>query len=297
MDDDDVEVQMSASTKDSMSQEGSDKSGDNFFIEDDDDYVSDNDGENSKEDEREEESDEGVEGGEDDDNDEDDDDDNNDDDSYAASDSDEIDEDDDIFADIEKDRDVDVFLIFEELVEKRYGEQLPKAQMNLCEFLHPDREYFVDCYHIVAVHPAAQIYLVRDLHKTVHGGLLRPALKPFIEALLKRVRKVHYYSSLELKHSNDFLTIRNGRKASKLKPFRSLDFNLALSKVNKDVVGQHWNSQCTWGFSSLNFRRLTPSDAINSPSIKKENVDDGILPQFAALSELLQEVDGSNKYY
>jgi hypothetical protein len=42
---------------------------------------------------------------------------------------------------------------------------------------------------------------------------------------------------------------------------------------------------------------MTPSNVINSPSIKKENVDDGILTQFVALSELLQEVDGSNEFY
>jgi hypothetical protein len=142
----------------------------------------------------------------------------------------------------------------EELIEKRFGNEPPKAQMNLCKFLHPDREYFVQCYHIVAVHPATQIYVVNDLHRTVHGGLFRPALKPFIEAISERDKTVHYYSSLELKHFNDFLIICNGRNARKLKPFRSLDFDLALSRVNKDVVGQHWNSQCTWGFLSRNLR-------------------------------------------
>jgi hypothetical protein len=149
----------------------------------------------------------------------------------------------------------------------------------------------------VTVHPAAQTNIVKDLHRTVHGGVLRPALKPFIEAISDRHKTVHYYSSLQLKHFNDFLIIRNGRKARKLEPFRSLGFDLALSKVNKDVVGLHWNSQCTWGFSSLNLRRLTPSDVVNVPSIKKENVDDGILPQFVALSELLQEVDFSREFY
>jgi hypothetical protein len=42
---------------------------------------------------------------------------------------------------------------------------------------------------------------------------------------------------------------------------------------------------------------MTSSDVVNRPSIKKENVVDGILPQFVALSELLQEVDGSKQFY
>jgi hypothetical protein len=163
-DDDDVQVQLSASsTKDSTSEGGSNDGGDNFFIEDDDDNNlfgdSDDEGENSNKEEREEESNDGVEGGEDDEED----DDNNDDDSALEDDSEENDEDDDIFAEIQKDRDINVFLIFEELFKKRFGEEPPKAQMNLCKFLHPDRYFFVQCYHIVAVHPAAQIYLVRDL--------------------------------------------------------------------------------------------------------------------------------------
>jgi hypothetical protein len=287
-DDDDVQVQLLASTMDSTSQGGSDDGGDNFFVEDDDNALfedSDDEGEDTKEEEREEESNDDVEDGEEDG----DDDDNDDEDSAVEDDSEENDEDNDIFAEIEKD-----FIVFEELKKERFGKEPPKAQMNSCKFLHPDRECFVECYHIVTVHPAAQTNIVKDLHRTVHGGLLRPALKPFIEAISDRDKALHYYSSLQLKHSNDFLIIPNGQKARKLEPFCSLDFNLALSKVNEDVVGQHWNSQCTWGFLSLNLRQMTPSDVVNSPSIKKENVGDGILPQFVALSELLLEVDSSN---
>jgi hypothetical protein len=99
-DDDDVEVQLLASSKDITSQGGSDDCGDNFFVKEDDNNNlfgdSDDEGENTKEEEREEESNDGVKVGEDDEEE----DDNKDKDSALEDDSEENDEDDDIFAEI-----------------------------------------------------------------------------------------------------------------------------------------------------------------------------------------------------
>jgi hypothetical protein len=36
---------------------------------------------------------------------------------------------------------------------------------------------------------------------------------------------------------------------------------------------------------------------VNRPTLKKENVTDGILPQFVALSELLLEGDKNHDFY
>jgi hypothetical protein len=93
--------------------------------------------------------------------------------------------------------------------------------------------------------------------------------------------------------------IYNGDAATKLSSYSNLDFNGVMSKVNDTTVGQRWNSQSTWPFASVNIRRTDPNDEdkITCPSIKKANVSDGILPQFAVLSKLLLEVDKDNQFY
>ena len=106
-----------------------------------------------------------------------------------------------------------------------------------------------------------------------------------------------YYGASVPKHSNDFLHIRNGREVTKLKSYPLLDFDIAMRRVNKSIVGKRWNSQYTWGFSSMNIKRTDPGDLVNKPTIKSSNVTDGILPQFLALSELLLEIDKNNDFY
>ena len=69
------------------------------------------------------------------------------------------------------DFDIDIFLVFEEVTSFE-GKMPPTARKDLTEFLHDKRKAFVKCYHVIAVNPTAQVYLVRDLHNTVHGGLL-----------------------------------------------------------------------------------------------------------------------------
>jgi hypothetical protein len=82
----------------------------------------------------------------------------------------------------ENDFTVDVFLIFEEM-QSVGGQGPPSARKDLSEFLNEHRKPFIMCYHVVAVNPTAQVYLVRDLHNTVHGRLLRPAIELFLNAV------------------------------------------------------------------------------------------------------------------
>jgi hypothetical protein len=70
-----------------------------------------------------------------------------------------------------------------------------------------------------------------------------------------------------------------------------------MSRVNPTIVGQRWNSQYTWGVSSMNIKWSNPNDIINRPTIKTANVTNGILPQFIVLSDLLLEVDKNNEFY
>ena len=166
-----------------------------------------------------------------------------------------------------KDREVDIFLIFEEMVAVD-GKASPTARKDLCEFLHDKRHSFVKCFHVVAVHPKAQVYLVRDLHNTVHGGLLRPAIKPFLRALATEDKRHIYYSASIRSHGNRFLRILNGHAVMNLKSFRKLDFKVPMCKLNPSVVGQCWNSQHTWGVASLNMRWTDPHRIVNQPTLK-----------------------------
>jgi hypothetical protein len=70
-----------------------------------------------------------------------------------------------------------------------------------------------------------------------------------------------------------------------------------MSKLKPSVVGQRWNSQHTWVVSSMNIGKNNTHDLVNRPTLKKENVTDGILPQFVALSEFLLEVDKNHDFY
>jgi hypothetical protein len=195
-----------------------------------------------------------------------------------------------------KDYDVDIFLVYEE-VGPVEGKAPPTARKDLCEFWNEKRRPFIKGYHVIAVNPTAQLYLARDLHNTVHGGFLRPAIKPFLQAISSLGFGHIYYGASVLLHNNPFLLIRNGRCVTELQSYSRLDFDVAMSRVNPTIVGQRWNSQYTWAVSSLNIKQNDLSDIVNRPTIKTANVTDGILPQFIALSDLLLEVDRDNKFY
>jgi hypothetical protein len=135
------------------------------------------------------------------------------------------------------------------------------------------------------------------LHNTVHAGLLRPAIVPFLRGIAKEGKPHVYYSASACYHTNSFLRILNGHEVTKLKSFRKLDFKVAMSKLRTGVMGQRWNVQHTWGVACLNMKRNGSHGLVNAPTIKSENVTDGILPQFVALSELLLEIDKSQQFY
>jgi hypothetical protein len=100
-----------------------------------------------------------------------------------------------------------------------------------------------------------------------------------------------YYQASVGTHDNDFLRIINGPAVTSLKCFRKIDFKIPMSKVHTQSVGNRWSAQYTWGDSSLNMKKSSPGALLNKPTVKKDNVTDAILPQFAVLLELLLEID------
>jgi hypothetical protein len=135
------------------------------------------------------------------------------------------------------DTNVDMFLLYEEL-ETTEGKSPPMAKKDLSEFLHVKRRMFVKCFHVIVVHPTAQLYLARDLHNTVHGGLLHPGIFPFLRAVTEQGFSHKYYGASVGEHHNEFLRILDGDAVMRYKPFRQLDFDIAMSRVNPSVVGQ-----------------------------------------------------------
>jgi hypothetical protein len=136
-----------------------------------------------------------------------------------------------------KDKGIDIFLIYEEL-RSVDGKAPPTVKKDLCEFLSIKRQPFIKCFHIIAVHPRAQFYLARDLHNTVHGRLLRPAIHPFLQGITQLSFRHMYYSASTKNHLNPFLSILNGKAVENLQSFHKLDYNIAMSKLRPSVVGQ-----------------------------------------------------------
>jgi hypothetical protein len=130
-----------------------------------------------------------------------------------------------------------IFLVFEEVAS--VGGKVPlMPRKDLTEFLQEKRMLFVKCYHVIAVNPMAQVYLVRDLHNTVHDGLLQPAIKPFLQAISRLQFHHVYYGASVPNHSNYFLRICNGWAVMKLKFYPLLDFDIPMSQVNQSIVGK-----------------------------------------------------------
>ena len=120
---------------------------------------------------------------------------------------------------------IDIFLVFEEVASVE-GKMPPTTRKDLTD----KRKAFVKCYHVIAVNPTAQVYLVRDLHNTVHGGLLRPGIKPFLQAISRlQIPHVYYGGASVPNHLNDFLWICNGWAVMMLKSYSLLDFDIVES--------------------------------------------------------------------
>ena len=85
----------------------------------------------------------------------------------------------------------------------------------------------------------------RNLHNTVHGGLLRPAIEPFLQAISSLGCLHVYYGGNRMTHSNHFLNrILNGSNVTKLKAYSQLEFEIPMSRVNRTVIRQ-WTMELT----------------------------------------------------
>jgi hypothetical protein len=146
------------------------------------------------------------------------------------------------------------------------------------------------------VHPrTAQVYLVRDLHNTVHGGILHPAIHLFLNVATNHGIPHMYYQASVGEHMNNFLHVLNGSATTRLRSFHKLNWAIPKSKMNTEMVGDRWNShQYTWGVALLNLKKSSPCDLVNQPTLKDDNVKDCILPEFITLMELLLEIDADN---
>ena len=126
----------------------------------------------------------------------------------------------------------------------------------------------------------------------------------FLLGAIKFIQHVHqldfpvrYYSSSIPRHIDDFIIVYNGREATKLPAYRHLDFSKIQQLVDSNKVGQRGNAQQSWGVASLNMRQANPGDLVNRPTIKTENITDGILPVFNTLSAIIDQMDPHYKFH
>lgn len=186
----------------------------------------------------------------------------------------------------------DCFLLYEEC---SVDAKIPVASLR--QVFSPDRRSSIVRYHVVAVHPAAQTYIVTCLHKIVHLGLAPRGTARFLDYVIKKDLPVSYYPSSHGRIESDLLVILNGSMAQKCPSFEQLDFEKIYRLCEEVKPGPRGNSQLTYGVATQNNRRNTRSSIINAPTIKKSNVPDGILPEFSYMSNLLEEIDPTNKFH
>jgi hypothetical protein len=79
--------------------------------------------------------------------------------------------------------------------------------------------------------PRGTNLLYRKLHKIVHGGLLKPAIKPFLQYMITKHKTQHrfYKSDKDIHTHTRFVKILNGDAAKKLKALKKVEFASLMS--------------------------------------------------------------------
>ena len=188
----------------------------------------------------------------------------------------------------------DVFLLFEEC-----ADGTATASSSLRQIHHVSRVNEISAYHLMAVHPTAHGYVVRDLHNVVHMGILSSSVLTLMEVLLGNYKHpIVYYSSSIGCLKSDFATVVSGSSALHQCPsFQNLSFHKVFSLVHGVKPGIRKNQQLNYGLATQNHRRLSSDDSINHPTIKKQNMQDDVIQEFITMSTFLNELDPDNQFH
>jgi hypothetical protein len=192
-----------------------------------------------------------------------------------------------------------MFLIFEELDTTTLHLQIRQDTEN--HVLHKDRREYLKAYHIIAVHPDGNQYLVRDADKHVHYGLWRPQLVMILE-LLQLISKIDVVVPYEgtKSHRTKFAIIRNGREATEADPgFKNFDFHYVKMATCNAIKGSRANVAESYGYASQAFEKHPDKESgCYRPSIKSNTVGNkDIGSMFISMSNSIRNMDSNGNFY
>jgi hypothetical protein len=148
---------------------------------------------------------------------------------------------------------------------------------------------------MVALHPDDQVVVTKEQDKTCHMGVLtKEANSKMAASYLKLGYEVCYYGMSQGRYSTTQYLIYNGPHAWMLNSFEDLDMTLCVQLPNGS--GQRHNLQYTVGIA-LEKMKMKDREFINNPQNKKGNVESGLLPYMATMSQLLHDADPEHKFH
>jgi hypothetical protein len=192
-----------------------------------------------------------------------------------------------------------LFLIFEEIDNTEIKTVLRKDSDN--QVLHPESLQHLKGYHVMAIHPEGNQYLVRDAHRHVHYGVWRPQLLFILELLQLsgKIDKVVPYEGTKC-HDTTFAIVRNGREATTADPgFQSFDFGCVEMATCHLEKGSRANVAESYGYATLSYENQ-PDKASGCfrPSIKKNTIGNTqISSVFLSMSDSIRYMDPRGVFY
>jgi hypothetical protein len=192
-----------------------------------------------------------------------------------------------------------MFVIFEELNMTTFDQAI--RQDTEKHILHQERQQHLKAYHVMAVHPEGNQYLVRDAHSHVHYGVWRPQLVMIFE-LLQLIGKIDIVVPYEgtKSHYTNFAIIRNGREDTTADPgFKNFDFGYVKKATCNLTKGSRANVAESYGYASLGFEVTPDKDSgCYRPCLKTNTVgNEEIASMFISMSDSIRYMDSKGDFY
>jgi hypothetical protein len=167
--------------------------------------------------------------------------------------------------------------------------------------LHERRRNHLARYHVFAIHPEGNQYLVRDAHRHVHYGVWRHQLTILLETLevIGKIGKVVAYPST-MSHTTDFAVVRNGRKDTQEDPgFIAFDFPYVLTVLLDKSKGSRANIAESYGYSTQSFDCKPDNESGHyRPSVKLNTAGNKeIASLFLSMSDSVRFLDPEGIFY
>jgi hypothetical protein len=192
-----------------------------------------------------------------------------------------------------------LYLIFEEL--NGTTAELGLSQESEKWALHHERRTHMKTFHIFALHPEGNQYLVRDAHRHVHYGVWRSQLVILVELLdlLGKITLVVPYPSTT-SHRTAFAIVRNGEKDTAKDPgFKAFDFAHVLSETMNRSKGSRANMAESYGYSTQSFEATPEKESGHYRPLLKKNTagNHNVASAFLSMSDSVLFMDPEGLFY